>query len=64
MAPADAEHGFSFIAFDCPVYTLAVLMAYLGPDVRRVDRWLLAWCELMPRRAVILFHALKELIVA
>jgi hypothetical protein len=42
MAPADTEHGLAFIAFDCPVYTLAVLVAHLGAKVCRVDRRLLA----------------------
>ena len=30
MAPADAEHGFAFIAFDCPVYPLAVFVTNVG----------------------------------
>jgi hypothetical protein len=45
MAPADAEHCFAFTVFDCPVHTLAVLVAYLGTDVRYVDSWPLAGCK-------------------
>jgi hypothetical protein len=48
MAPADAEHGFAFIAFDCPVYTLAMLVTNLGANVQGIDRRLLTGCELVP----------------
>jgi hypothetical protein len=53
MAPADAEHCFAFIAFDCPVYTLEVYVAYLGADVHCVDNWLLAGCEPVSHHLII-----------
>ena len=40
MAPADAEHGFAFIAFDRSVYAVAVLVTHIGAEVR-IDRWFL-----------------------
>jgi hypothetical protein len=60
MAEANAEYCFAFIAFDCPVYTLAVLVAYLGADVSCVDSWLLAGWELIPQHLIISVHAQPE----
>ena len=56
MAPADAEHGFAFIAFDCPVYTLAMLVTNLGANVQGIDRRLLTRCEPVPDPSVITVH--------
>ena len=60
MAPADAEYGLAFIAFDCPVYTLAVLVAYLSAKVCRVDRRLFARWELMPQHLIVPVHHLDR----
>ena len=57
MAPANAEHGFAFIAFDCPVYPPAVLVTNLGANVRCVDRRLLAGCEPVSHYLIIPLHA-------
>jgi hypothetical protein len=57
MAPADAERGFAFIAFNCPVYSLAVLVTNLGANVRCIDSWLLAGCKPMPYPTILAIHA-------
>jgi len=61
MAEANAEHWFAFIPFDISVYTLAVLVAYLGADVRCVDSWLLTGCEPISHHLAIPVHAQREL---
>jgi hypothetical protein len=58
MTEADAEHGFAFVLFDRSIYALAAFVTYLSANVHRVDRWLLAGCELMPRHLIIPVHAL------
>ena len=45
MTQAIAEHRFTFIAFDCSVYPLAVFVTHFSANVCRVDRCLLARCE-------------------
>ena len=57
MAPADAEDGFSFTAFDCPINSLATFVTHLGAYVLGVDRCLLARCEPMSHHLVIPVHA-------
>ena len=48
MAEANAKHWFAFKPFDCPIYPLTVFVTHLSADVRCVDSWLFAGCELVP----------------
>jgi hypothetical protein len=59
MTQANAEHGFAFIAFDCPVYTLAVFVTHFGADVRCVESWLVAGCKPMPYPSVVTIHVFR-----
>jgi hypothetical protein len=58
MAEADAKHWFAFIPFESSVNSLAVFVTHLSAEVCRVDRRLLAWCELVPQPFTISVHAL------
>jgi hypothetical protein len=56
MAKAIAEHRFTFITFDCSVYSLAVFVTHFRANVGCVDRWLLARCELTILNLIITIH--------
>ena len=58
MAEANAEHWFAFIPFESPVNSLAVFVTHLSAEVCRIDRRLLAGCELVPQPFIIYVHAL------
>jgi hypothetical protein len=58
MAEAAAKHRFAFIPFESSVNSLAVFVTHLSAEVCRVDRRLLAVCELVPQPFIISVHAL------